>query len=203
MQRLFKKLLFSFVLLSIGVASVAQPSFSVYLSFRLYTPQGESIDYTRFCQDFRLLGEGGREDQTPCTNEHIAQQYFYDDSSMMYRVPGTIVYNDLERLFIYGSDSMQIILATYGGGNRSIQIDSLVFKPGGYYLTDTYYHHIDFQQAALDYYNYILEWATLTRKQLANYQEAPVYAILTRLRRKYGFPLDDWEKKTLADLFGE
>lgn len=184
---------FSYLFL-LGTNTNGQPSYRTDFLFKIYDKNGTILDYKTFCKDYELLGLDNRGDQTPCTNEYISKKSFFNDSTKFFNGGGTIVYNDLVRKFVYKNDTMTLILATAGGGYHKFQIDSIIFKEGVYYIKDNYLSHINFRQAEVDYYNYILN-----RVITSNNNQ---YALdkLNQLRQKYGIDKDDYEEKKIIDL---
>lgn len=177
-----------------------QPSYSVGFNFKFFNANGESIDYDTFCKDYQLLGMGHRNDQTPCTNDYMRKENFYNDSTTEFYGGGTIVYNDLIREFVHKKDTMLLILSTNGGGNQSFRVDSLIFKPGKYYIKQKNLPHVDFEMAEAQYYNFVLRGAMASKKTFADYENSPAWIELNSLKRKYGISPNDFAKKTASQI---
>lgn len=200
-HKIFQIIIVTLLVVSFSTNAYSQPSYSVDFTFRLFNEQGKPIDYETFCRDYKLLGVGHRSDQTPCTNEYMRKDSFYNDSTNEFQGGGTIVYNDLVREFIHNKDTMLLILSTNGGDNQSFYVDSLIFKPGKYYIKEKTLNQVDFKNAEVNYYNFVLEWAISLKKTLANYRNTPTWTELKILKKEYNISNDDFEPKTVAQIF--
>ena len=196
MQRVFRFI----PLFLLSYSTLGQPSYGVNFRFKLYDDMGQIVDYETFCREYELLGDGDRKDQTPCTNEYLSKPGFYNDSSQWFNGRGTIVYNDLTRKFVHNGDTMLIILGSAPGGSQSFRIDSLVITPGKFYIYQRELESINFQQAALDYYNRLLLIYRYRSEIFHNPMEDPIYMELMALKRKYGIEPGDMEEKQLSEI---
>lgn len=189
-----------FLLLIISISVAAQPSSGIGFHFRLFGHKGKPVGLNEFCRSYQMLGEGFRNDQTSCTNEYISAKNFYNDRTGFFNGDGSVVYGDLVRTFVYKTDTMTLILETNGGRRTSYTIDSLIIKPGKYYLTERYSKIIDFDLAEVAYYNFTLDHVNRLKEHILNYTDSGAYKELTRLKNKYHIRPDDFEIKTLKDL---
>ncbi|QHT65450.1 hypothetical protein GXP67_01545 [Rhodocytophaga rosea] len=181
--------------------SNGQPSYVVGFQFRLFDNNGHIVEYENFCKNFKMLGELNRDDQTSCTNSNIPKEHTYNDKTKFYDGSGVVVYNDLLRKFIHRNDTMTLILKTDLGISKPYRIDSLVMKSGIYLITDHNLKSIDFKKAEVDYYNYLLEYVLSIKNQISNYENSGAYIELNRLRKRYGFSLQDYTEKRIGDIF--
>jgi len=74
-------------------------------------------------------------------------------------------------------------------------------KHGVYFIKDNSLSYVDFEKSEVDYYNYILDWAKRNKKDFSNYNDMASYREINRLRRKYNIDLNDYEEKSIEDIF--
>lgn len=194
---------FSFTLGLIFFASAdckGQPSYGVGFLFKLFDSQGKSVNYEKFCEEYQMLGELDRNDQTSCHNENLPKEYTFNNKTNFFNGSGMVVYNDLLRKFIHEKDTMTLILITNEGRSLPYKIDSLFIKPGKYVITDHNLKSINFKKAEVDYYNYLLNWVLGIKKQIANYRDSEPYIELCKLKRKYNISIEDYEEKKIKDI---
>jgi hypothetical protein len=177
-----------------SVNAHGQPSSQVDFYFRLFDHQGNRVNYSMFCDEFQLLGETDDNDETSCTNKNIPQQYTYNDTTGYFNGFGTVVYNDLTRRLIHKNDTMTLILITHHGRSTTYKIDSLFISPGKYVVADKSLKFVDFKAAEVDYYNWVIERATLRNQKIVTPE-------LNRLKRKYHISPDDFKTKKVGDIF--
>lgn len=180
---------------------IAQPTYSVEFQFRFYNQDHSKVNADSFCKHYRLLGEMDREDQTPCTNEYLSEEGFYNDSSGLFRMPGIVGYSDLIRKFVHDSgDTMLLVLNSAYGEKLTFTIDSLVFRPGSFFVKYEQQDTLHYRQAACDYYNLRLGFLKELMKDSSSYEEWEIYHEVMELKQKYCIKEDDWELKKIEDI---
>lgn len=185
----------------ISIACKGQDSETIGFRFKLFDRQGKSVNYETFCNEYQMLGENDRNDQTACHNLNLTKEYTYNENTKYFNGSGVVIYNDLMRKFIHKKDTMIVILRTNEGRSRPYNIDSLVIKPGKYRISDLNLKCIDFKKAEVDYYNYLLHWVLGIKKQIANYKDSEAYLELCKLKRKYNISVEDYDDKKMEDIF--
>ncbi|WP_432671083.1 hypothetical protein [Flavobacterium sp. SM2513] len=182
---------FSIAFLLCGYFSFGQPSQNISFYFKLFDDQGKPVNYEHFCADYKFSLMG----LTACTNKHMSKSYTYSEATQYFNGSGSVVYNDLERIFVHEKDTMTLILLTDGGKRTEYRIDSLYVKPGKYVVEDPNSNSIDFEKAEIAYYNWLLKHVLHIRKQIYNYQNNSQYIELNKLKCKYKIDSEDNSKK--------
>ena len=148
--KMFIRYFLSILLFIACVTARSQPSYQVKFDFKFYE-NGEVVDYENFKRNYELLGWHNRKDHVPWVNKHIKKKYFYIDSTQYFRVGGSVVYNPLIRKIVHDSDTMVLVIPSMVASPRGTTIDSLVFKPGYYFVIGKHLKYLDHEKAAKDY----------------------------------------------------
>lgn len=146
------KTIYVIILLLLCQNIFGQPSYSIEISFRLFNGN-KPVDCSAFDDDYTLLTDANK----PLSRE--SYQNVRQGAEVGYcKFRGDVVYNDLVRKIVHGRDTMTLYFKNHLDRTRfQYKIDTLRFRKGYYYLSDSHVSNIDHGKAHRDYREVVLK----------------------------------------------